>query len=83
MSDPAAPACRRCGEPLLESLTPDEVVTLGGRAVRFRRKTDFVMCRRCYALYRVGDLREGRVEPVSDEDLLSGGDATPERGDAP
>lgn len=69
--------CRRCGERLVEGLTPDEVVARGGRRIRFRRRTDFVMCERCFALYRIGDLRAGRVEPLSDEDLLSAGDATP------
>ena len=80
MSDAGSTAvsCRRCGETLVEALTPDEVVARGGRRIRFRRHTDFVMCDRCFALYRIGDLRAGRVEPLSDEDLLSAGEATPE-----
>ena len=73
--------CSRCGQRLVLELNADEVVTLGGRRMRFRRHTDFVICPRCFELYRIGDLRAGRIEPVSDEDLISAGEATPEDDD--
>lgn len=72
------PHCVRCGEPLLQAITPDGVVTLGGRRVRFRRNTDFVVCDRCLSLYRVRDLQEGRMVPVGDDELLERGEATEE-----
>lgn len=65
--------CARCGESLAESGAPGEFTTAGGRSLRFRRKTDFVVCPRCMALYRAGDLHEGRVRPISDDELLQGG----------
>lgn len=67
--------CAVCQVSLLEGMSPGEVVTIGGRRLRFQRKTDFIVCQRCLALYRVQDLSEGRVVPVSDAELLSGGHA--------
>lgn len=49
-------------------------MALGGQRVRFRRNTDFVLCPKCSTLYRIGDLREGRAVPVTDEDLLAQGE---------
>ncbi|MGH2723537.1 MAG: hypothetical protein ACRDI0_04585 [Actinomycetota bacterium] len=64
--------CAVCGESLGESAAPGELVTIGGRSLRFRRKTDFVVCPRCMALYRARDLLEGKVRSVSDQELLRG-----------
>ncbi len=71
------PHCVRCGTSLLEAVTPDDI-SVGGRQMRFRRKTDFVVCPRCMALYRAADLHEGKVVPLTDEDLASGGETVPE-----
>jgi hypothetical protein len=78
VSGGAAPTCGRCGASLVEALTPDEVVLIGGKRIRFRRKTDFVACPRCMALYRVGDLRQGRAEQVTDRELLARGEGSPD-----
>jgi hypothetical protein len=72
------PHCARCRELLALSVYPEEVVTVGGQRIRFRRHTDFVSCRRCHSLYRVESLREGRVDPVTDRELLATGEATAE-----
>ncbi|MGH2661483.1 MAG: hypothetical protein ACRDH8_01485 [Actinomycetota bacterium] len=82
--DPGALRCVECGTPLVQSVTPDDVVTLRGQRIRFRRVTDFVVCRRCSSLYRVEDIRAGRAFPVGEEELIRLGEATvesePERG---
>jgi hypothetical protein len=78
MTDPQPPPCAVCGSGLLESLTPREAIAIGGNRVRFRRNTDFVLCPNCFTLYRIGDLREGRATPVTDEDLLAQNDAAQE-----
>lgn len=78
MSAPEPPSCAVCGAGLLESLTPREAIALGGNRVRFRRNTDFVLCANCFTLYRIGDLREGRAVPVTDEDLLAQNEANRE-----
>lgn len=67
--------CARCGVSLLAGVSPGEVITVGGRRLGFRRTTDFIVCQRCLALYRVRDLSEGRVIPVTDTELLSQGEA--------
>ena len=76
--DPGALRCVECGTPLVQSVTPDDVVTIRGQRVRFRRATDFVVCRTCSSLYRVNDMRAGRALPVSEEDLIRLGEATVE-----
>jgi hypothetical protein len=78
MSAHEPPPCAVCGSGLLESLTPGGAVALGGQRVRFRRNTDFVLCPKCSTLYRIGDLREGRAVPVTDEGLLAQGEGRPE-----
>ena len=75
---PKPPPCAECGSDLLESLTADEAVAIGGSRVRFRRDTDFVMCPQCSTLYRIGDLRRGRAIPVTDKDLLTQNEAAGE-----
>jgi hypothetical protein len=69
--------CARCGQSLAERRAPDEFVAADGRSFRFRRKTDFVVCPNCMALYRARELHEGRVRPVSDQELLRGEDVEP------
>jgi hypothetical protein len=54
-----------CGEPLAEDVDDRGVVTVEGLAVAFRRRTDYVLCCMCLAFYRVGDLRIGRVRPLT------------------
>jgi hypothetical protein len=78
VSAPPPPPCAVCGSDLLESLTRDEAVALGGSRVRFRRDTDFVMCPKCFTLYRIGELREGQAVPVTDADLLAQNEASRE-----
>ena len=70
----AVPRCVECGEPLAQAITPDEVVTLKGHTVRFRRHTDFLLCQTSMTLYRVNDVRAGRIVPVTDKDLMEAGD---------
>ncbi|HEX2032130.1 MAG TPA: hypothetical protein VHL78_12160 [Actinomycetota bacterium] len=67
--------CAVCGVSLVAGIAPGEVVTIRGRHLRFRRNTDFISCERCLALYRVRDLTEGRVVPVSDTQLVAEGEA--------
>ena len=54
-----------CGEPLAEDVDDRGVVTVEGLAVAFRRRTDYVLCCMCLAFYRVADLRDGRVRPLT------------------
>jgi hypothetical protein len=72
------PPCGVCGKTLVEAITSHEVVAVGGRRVRFERHTDFVMCPHCMAMYRITDLRAGRVIPVEDEELRPGEDTAQE-----
>ena len=58
------PPCAVCGAPLVEAVTGDAIVTFDGQRIPFKRHTDFVMCQECQAMYRVEDLRVGRVLPV-------------------
>jgi hypothetical protein len=62
--DAKALACA-CGEPLADGVNDRGVVTVEGLAIAFRRRTDYVMCCMCLAFYRVGDLRIGRVRPLT------------------
>lgn len=70
-----APKCVECGEPLAKAITPDDVITLRGHRVRFRRHTDFLLCQTSMTLYRITDIREGKIVPVSDEQLVKEGEA--------
>jgi hypothetical protein len=54
-----------CGEPLADDVDDRGVVTVEGLAVAFRRRTDYVLCCMCLAFYRVADLRDGRVRPLT------------------
>jgi hypothetical protein len=62
--------CTECGAPVLEAVTPDEVVTVGGMSVLFRRHTDFVLCPSCTATYPVVDLRDGRAHLLAEDELV-------------
>lgn len=62
--------CSDCGTPVLQDLTPDEVVTVGGLSVQFRRHTDFVLCPSCTAMYPVVDLRDGRVHLIGEDEMV-------------
>lgn len=55
----------RCGDPLATGVTRDGLVTLEGLAVRFRRRTDYVLCPACLSFYRARDLRDGRLSPLT------------------
>ncbi|HEX5949241.1 MAG TPA: hypothetical protein VFZ45_06730 [Actinomycetota bacterium] len=57
-------SCTECGAPLASGVLPDGVVTVGEVAVPFRRETDFLLCQRCLATYRVEDVRDGLPRPV-------------------
>lgn len=74
--------CTVCSVSLAAAVSPNDVVTVGGTRVRFRRETDFIVCQRCLALYRARDLREGRVVPVTDTELLAEADAVVEDDDS-
>jgi hypothetical protein len=54
-----------CGEPLAGEVDDRGVVTVEGLAVAFRRRTDYVLCGMCLAFYRVADLRDGWVRPLT------------------
>jgi hypothetical protein len=62
--------CADCATPILQAVTPDEVVTVGGLSVLFRRHTDFVLCPSCAATYPVVDIRDGRANLIGQEDLV-------------
>lgn len=67
MSGPPAhptPRCTECGAALASRVLPGEVVTIGDLSVVFRRTTDFLICERCLATFRVGDVRDGHPLPV-------------------
>jgi hypothetical protein len=81
MSDTGeAPRCVECGEPLAQAITPEDVITLKGHTVRFRRHTDFLLCQKSMTLYRITDVRAGNIKPVTDRELMEAGDVvvTPE-----
>jgi len=59
-----APRCTECGSPLAARVLPEVVVTVGDLSVPFRRETDFVLCERCLATYRIEDVRDGFSRPV-------------------
>ena len=68
-SSPAPPCL--CGESLARAVNPPEGLTLpDGTYVRFRRRTDYVMCRSCLSLYRAQEVAMGKIQPLSGEDLL-------------
>jgi hypothetical protein len=69
-----APKCVECGEPLAQAITPEDVITLKGHRVRFRRHTDFLLCKKSMTLYRVNDVREGKILPVTDQELEKQGE---------
>lgn len=56
--------CPACGAPLASRVLPDEVVTVGDLRVPFRRDTDFLVCERCLATFRVEDVRDGLARPI-------------------
>jgi hypothetical protein len=69
MSGPPADAsvplrCTECGAPLASRVLPGEVITIGDLSVVFRRTTDFLVCERCLATFRVEDVRDGHPLPV-------------------
>lgn len=55
----------RCGEPLAADVNTQGVVTVEGKELPFRRRTDYVMCPVCLSFYRLDDLRDGRVVPLT------------------
>jgi hypothetical protein len=57
-------SCTECGAPLASRVLPDGVVTVGDLSVPFRRETDFVVCERCLATFRIEDVRDGLSRPV-------------------
>jgi uncharacterized protein with PIN domain len=59
-----APRCTECGSPLAARVLHDAVVTVGDLSIRFRRETDFVVCERCLATFRIADVRDGLPQPV-------------------
>jgi hypothetical protein len=69
-----APRCVECGEPLARAITPEDVITLKGHTVRFRRHTDFLLCQKSMTLYRITDVRAGNIVPVTDKELVEAGD---------
>ena len=61
--------CVVCGGQLVRSISEQHVVTPSGHHVLFRRHTDFVVCPESQTLYRVTDLRDGILHPLTDQDL--------------
>jgi hypothetical protein len=56
--------CTECGGALADRILPDGVVTVGEVSVAFRRETDYLVCERCFATFRVQDVRAGHPLPV-------------------
>jgi hypothetical protein len=48
--------CRSCGALLLEGTDATGVTLVGGEYIRFKRKTDYVVCPECMAVYPAEDL---------------------------
>jgi len=69
MNDAVSLRCVVCGEQLVRSISEDAVVTPSGHHVIFRRHTDYVLCPVSQTLYRVTDLREGKLRPLTDAEL--------------
>ena len=61
--------CVVCGDQLVRSISDQAVVTPSGHHVLFRRHTDYVVCPGSQTLYRVTDMRNGYLNPLTDEDL--------------
>jgi uncharacterized protein with PIN domain len=61
---PVRPRCTECGASLASRVLPGEVVTVGDISLVFRRTTDFLVCERCLATFRVEDVRDGYPLPV-------------------
>jgi hypothetical protein len=70
-----------CGAVLVEEVTKDGVVPIGGDPIVFRRDTDYVVCATCHRVYRAKSLLAG--EPLADS-LLKGDSSgtTPREDDA-
>jgi len=49
--------CASCASDVVADVTSNDVVTIDGERVPFRRHTDYVVCS-CLSSYRVTDLRE-------------------------
>ncbi len=60
-----------CGHSLASAVTPEGVTLHDGTYLRFRRRTDYMMCGQCLRLYRTRDLGTGNVKPLSEIDLLA------------
>jgi hypothetical protein len=58
------PQCTECDAPLASRILPNGVVTVGETSVAFRRDTDYLVCERCFATFRVQDVRAGHPLPV-------------------
>jgi uncharacterized protein with PIN domain len=63
-TDAPAPRCTECGTPLVSRMLPEGTVVIGDLKVPFRRETDFVLCERCLATFRIEDVRDGLARPV-------------------
>ncbi|MDQ4004934.1 MAG: hypothetical protein M3135_01365 [Actinomycetota bacterium] len=61
--------CVVCGDQLVRSISEQHVVTPSGHHVLFRRHTDYVVCPGSQTLYRVTDLRQGFLRPLTDAEL--------------
>lgn len=74
---------------LLEGTDSTGVTIVGGEYIRFKRKTDFVVCPECLSVYKAGDLLASedfeeeeptpaeKLERLVESELDAGPDAAP------
>lgn len=68
--------CRACGGVLVEQATDKGVQPLGSpEPIVFRRKTDFIICPECFAVYNARDILEPPEEdpgdPPDEDDVIA------------
>lgn len=66
--DVLGPTCT-CGQILAREITSLGIVTTEGRAVPFRRSTDFLGCPECLEVTRVIDLRQEDIRMAAEREL--------------
>jgi hypothetical protein len=62
-----------CGNVLVEGVTKEGVVPIGGEPIVFRRDTDYVVCSNCHKVYRAKMLLAGAS--LADSVVAGGADA--------
>lgn len=54
--------CGNCGNPLARVLGEETITTLEGETMVFRRRTDYLLCRKCLRLFSIIELRDQAEE---------------------